>query len=97
MIRCKLRAFGRVQGVNYRFFVMQCARKLGVGGYVKNLDDDSVEIVAEARDSSQMEEFKRMISPKGEGGMMGPHVEELKTEKEETVEKPSYEGFQMDR
>lgn len=37
---------GRVQGVGFRFFTYQEARKLNLAGYVKNLDDGKVEIVA---------------------------------------------------
>lgn len=43
-----MRAYGDVQRVGYRFVVQDLARKLGIKGYVKNLPDGSVEIVAEA-------------------------------------------------
>ena len=38
--------FGRVQMVMFRDFVKRKARRLGILGYVKNLDDGSVEIIA---------------------------------------------------
>jgi acylphosphatase len=41
-------ARGRVQGVGYRHFVEECAQATGVHGYVKNLPDGSVEMVAES-------------------------------------------------
>lgn len=47
-VRVVMRAYGDVQRVGYRFVVQDLARKLGVKGYVKNLPDGSVEIVAEA-------------------------------------------------
>ena len=38
---------GRVQGVNYRYFVQRRAEAIGLTGYTKNLRDGGVEVVAE--------------------------------------------------
>jgi len=50
----RLRAIvtGRVQGVGYRASVQKRISLLGVTGYVKNLPDGSVEIVAEGLDDA---------------------------------------------
>lgn len=37
---------GRVQGVGFRWFVLQEAVVLDLGGFVQNLSDGSVEVVA---------------------------------------------------
>ncbi len=47
-VRAVVKAYGDVQRVGYRFVVQDLARKLGIKGYVKNLPDGSVEVVAEA-------------------------------------------------
>ena len=38
---------GEVQGVGYRFFAQRAAARHQVVGYVKNLDDGRVEVLAE--------------------------------------------------
>lgn len=43
MKRYKFRFYGRVQGVGFRYFVYTKAVLLNLNGYVKNLDDGSVE------------------------------------------------------
>jgi len=44
--------YGRVQGVYFRYFVQNIARKLGLKGYVRNLaSGDAVEVQAEGERS----------------------------------------------
>lgn len=38
--------YGRVQGVGFRYITQYEAKRLGLTGYAKNLDDGSVEVVA---------------------------------------------------
>jgi len=48
---------GRVQGVWYRKFVSQNAKKAGFKGYVRNLPDTSVEAVADIENEERLKEF----------------------------------------
>ncbi len=41
---------GRVQGVGFRFFVEKKAKQLGVKGFVRNLPDGTVEVLAEGNE-----------------------------------------------
>lgn len=49
---------GLVQGVGFRFFVMQKACTLGVRGYVRNLYTGDVEVIAQA-DEGMLDAFLR--------------------------------------
>lgn len=60
MERIKAVARGRVQGVGYRHFVACCAHVTGVHGYVENMADGSVMMVAESSRAS-LEDFVRMV------------------------------------
>jgi acylphosphatase len=44
--RVHLRITGQVQGVGFRWFVVSCARRLGLPGWVRNNPDGSVELEA---------------------------------------------------
>lgn len=50
--RLEARIYGRVQGVGFRRFVQIHAIRLGITGYAKNLDDGSVEVIAEGYEES---------------------------------------------
>ena len=46
-VRRRIVIFGRVQGVNFRYYTRAAARELGASGWVRNLADGSVEAVIE--------------------------------------------------
>ena len=51
---------GRVQGVGFRYFSLDAARREGVHGYVMNHDDGRVEAVAEG-EAEAVERFERAL------------------------------------
>ena len=51
---------GRVQGVGFRYFTQDAARREGLHGFVRNNDDGTVEAVAEG-DSDALERFERAL------------------------------------
>ena len=52
---------GRVQGVGFRFTAESIAKGLGLTGWVKNIGDGTVEIIAEG-DRDPLEDFLNRIS-----------------------------------
>jgi len=46
-VRAHIKITGVVQGVGFRYFARSVAAGLGLGGYVRNRPDGSVEVVAE--------------------------------------------------
>lgn len=72
MERLEARATGTVQGVGYRYFVVRHARRLGLTGFVRNLPDGSVEVVAEGG----VDALKELV-PLLESGPSGAAVERV--------------------
>jgi len=64
---------GRVQGVGFRWFTHDAAAREGVHGWVRNLADGSVEVVAEGEAESMMR-LEAAIR-RGPGGARVEHVE----------------------
>ncbi len=55
--RARIIASGRVQGVFFRLFTEENAKKIGLCGFVRNLPDGRVEVLAEGKEG----EIKKMI------------------------------------
>jgi acylphosphatase len=68
LARLSARVRGDVQGVGFRFFAQRQAAALALRGYVRNLPDYSVEVVAEGS-RSQLDQFLRLLwrGPSGAG------------------------------
>ena len=64
--RVRLRVEGHVQGVGFRWFVREAARRHGLAGTVRNLADGSVEIeAAGAADALEALEHAAREGPPG--------------------------------
>ena len=68
---------GRVQGVGFRWFVREAARKLGVAGWVRNQRDGSVEVAADGS-TETLDAFRRLLA-QGPPGATVLSVDELET------------------
>ena len=51
---------GRVQGVGFRWFVEKEARAIGIGGWVRNTDDGTVEVLASGTEE-QLRRLRRSL------------------------------------
>lgn len=67
---------GRVQGVGFRYTTQHEARRLGINGYAKNLDDGSVEVVA----SGEAEQVETLLKWLREGGPRSARVDRVLSE-----------------
>lgn len=67
--RVHLIVTGVVQGVGYRYFVVEVARGYGLTGYVRNREDGAVEVEAEG-DETILEAFMKDLK-------IGPRAAEV--------------------
>ncbi len=61
---------GQVQGVGFRWFVSRHARGLGIGGYVRNLPDGSVEVLAHAEDPAALGRLAEVLAEGPDGAVV---------------------------
>ena len=65
---------GQVQGVGYRYFVIEKARALGLNGYVRNERNGGVEVLAQGPQAA----LERLLAQL-QHGPSAAHVSEVKT------------------
>jgi acylphosphatase len=87
MIARKIIVSGGVQGVFYRRFVYNNAVKLGLCGYVKNLNNGNVEIVAQG----EIEKINELIK-ECEKGPEGAYVENVEVSE---IDINDFKGFEI--
>ena len=80
---------GTVQGVLFRKFIDENAKRIGIRGYVRNLNDGRVEVVMEGTDDKVMEMLE--ICKKG-----NPHSKIREIEMKELTNQ-SFQGFNIMR
>jgi len=86
-IALEIRVYGLVQGVGFRGFAQKKAYEYGVKGYVRNLSDGSVEIVAEGKIQS-VNEFLREIS-------RGPFFAQVEKVEKREIPFENFKGFEI--
>lgn len=77
---------GRVQGVGFRYFAQDAARRENLQGYVMNRDDGTVEALAEG-EAESIERFERALRQ----GPSRSRVEHVAID--DTEPSMSHEGF----
>ena len=78
MAALRVRISGRVQGVGFRWFVREEARRLGLSGWVTNLPDGGVEVAA-GGESSSLQRLRAALAV----GPSGAEVSQLEDVTEE--------------
>ncbi|ACM92567.1 acylphosphatase [Nautilia profundicola AmH] len=79
---------GKVQGVWYRKFVSENAKKAGFKGYVRNLPDTRVEAVAEIENDERLKEFIEILKK-------GSPYSEVKDIEIEQIEDIKFNDFEI--
>lgn len=86
IIAIKMKLYGKVQGVGFRFFLSEHAKRLDIKGYAKNLEDGSLECHFEG----EREKVKKIV----ELAKKGPPLAKIKKFEIEKVEVKNFENFE---
>jgi acylphosphatase len=89
MVTRKITVIGRVQGVGYRDALRRQAETLGVAGWVRNLNDGSVEALLQG----SAEAVDALVSW-ARRGPPAARVEEIRTDAPGPEQERPYEGFE---
>jgi len=85
----KLRIYGKVQGVGFRYHAAHQAAKFEIRGYAKNLADKSVEIVGQSSSMQKLDQFVRECR-------RGPLLSKIeKIEQEELNQAEAFDDFEI--
>jgi acylphosphatase len=89
MKHSNLKIYGKVQGIFYRMAALERAHELNLVGWVRNLEDGTVEIEVQG-EKNAIERFIEWCKK----GPKGAHVESVE-EKTKDVKKISFEDFKI--
>jgi len=78
---------GIVQGVGYRYFATHTASRIGVAGYVRNLDDGNVEVYATGT-AEQLSELAGALR-------LGPRWADVRGVEEQEAAVQQYASFEI--
>ena len=67
---------GKVQGVGFRYTAKQIASGFDVSGWIRNLPDGRVEMLAAAFDASELDDF---VTELQENSVLANHIKEIET------------------
>jgi acylphosphatase len=94
MKRVFLVIHGAVQGVGYRYFVKTRANKYAINGFVRNVEDGSVEVLAESEDENAMQKFIKEINVDTKNGPQVFKIE-MNEEKLNKFSKSTFTDFSV--
>jgi acylphosphatase len=87
-VTARIRVYGLVQMVGFRYYAMRQAEQLGIDGYVRNMPDESVEIVAQG-ERTAVEGFISQMKT-------GPSASRIEsTDVKWLDQSPRYDGFHI--
>ncbi|HXG09415.1 MAG TPA: acylphosphatase [Gemmataceae bacterium] len=87
MLVCKRVYYsGHVQGVGFRYTAQALAKNFAVSGYVRNLRDGRVELVAEG-EPGEVDAFLTAVADR-----MGPYIDHTRVEE---IEPGGHQGFRI--
>lgn len=96
VLRARLLVSGSVQGVNFRWFVQETAKEMGINGWVKNLPDGDVEIECESDTEKSYRSFLEAVEKGGGKGLHAISVDGIKVVNIEKDVEPKHDYFNIE-
>ncbi len=78
---------GKVQGVSFRYYILKEAQRLGINGWVKNLEDGRMEAIAQGKEED-LQQLLRLFRK-------GPPYAEVERVDMKEMPEQKLEGFEI--